>query len=90
MRKLRSLILAGALALVLVGFVQTDAPWFGLDKDGAEHLRAVGPVVAVWLLVFAFALGFGTTVAEPVLVKADQKAEIAAVKTISTVQAMRR
>jgi len=44
------------LALVLVAFVQADTPWFGLDKDAAEHLRAVGPVVAVWTLVFALPL----------------------------------
>lgn len=44
------------LALVLVGFVQTETPWFGLDKDAAEHVRAVGPVVAVWVLVFGAAL----------------------------------
>lgn len=44
------------LALVLIGFVQTDTPWFGLDKDSAEHLRAVGPIVAVWTVVFALPL----------------------------------
>ena len=46
----------GCLALVLVGFVQTDTPWFGLDKQAAEHLRAVGPLVAAWLLVFGVGL----------------------------------
>lgn len=46
----------GCLILVLFGFVQTETPLFGLSKDTAEHLRAVGPVVAVWLLVFGAAL----------------------------------
>jgi len=41
------------LALMLVGFIQADTPWFGLDRDAAEHLRIVGPVVAVWLLLFS-------------------------------------
>ncbi len=41
------------LALVLVLFVQTDTPLFGLDKEKAEHLRVVGPFVAVWMAVFA-------------------------------------
>ena len=41
------------LALVLVGFVQVEVPWFGLDKSSAEHLRATGPIVALWMIVFA-------------------------------------
>lgn len=44
------------LALVLVLFVQGDAARFGLDKDMAEHVRIVGPFVAVWMTVFALPL----------------------------------
>ena len=44
------------LALVLVGFVQVEVPWFGLDKSSAEHLRATGPIVALWIIVFALPL----------------------------------
>lgn len=44
------------LALTLVAFVQTDAPWFGLDKEQAEHLRATGPLVGLWMIVFAIPL----------------------------------
>lgn len=47
---------AGGLAclvLVLVLFVQTDTPLFGLDKDNAEDLRITGPFVAVWMAVFS-------------------------------------
>ena len=44
------------LALVLVGFVQAETPWFGLDKAAAEHLRATGPFVAVWMVLFALPL----------------------------------
>jgi len=47
---------AGGLAclvVALVGFVQADPPWFGLDKDAAEHVRAVAPLTALWFAVFA-------------------------------------
>ena len=44
------------LALVLVGFVQAETPWFSLDKEAAEHLRATGPFVAIWMIVFALPL----------------------------------
>lgn len=42
-----------ALALCLLGFVQTDTPWFGLSKDNAENIRAVVLLVAIWYAVFA-------------------------------------
>ncbi|MBO6518858.1 MAG: MFS transporter [Rhodospirillales bacterium] len=44
------------LALVLVLFVQTETPLFGLDKEQAEHLRVTGPFVAVWLAIFSIPL----------------------------------
>jgi len=44
------------LAVTLVGFVQTETPWFGLSKDLAEHLRATPVLVAVWFAVFAIPL----------------------------------
>ena len=44
------------LALTLVAFVQTGTPWFGLDKEMAEHLRATGPMVGLWMLIFAVPL----------------------------------
>jgi len=50
---------AGGLAclgVTLIGFVQAETPWFGLDKDTAEHLRATGPLVALWMGVFALPL----------------------------------
>jgi UMF1 family MFS transporter len=34
-------------------FVQAETPLFGLDKDSAEHVRVVGPVVAVWTVLFS-------------------------------------
>ncbi len=46
----------GALLLALFAFVQTESPLFGLDKGAAEHLRVVGPLVAVWFALFAWPL----------------------------------
>ena len=44
------------LAITLVGFVQAETPWFGLDKDMAEHLRAAPVLVALWFGFFALPL----------------------------------
>jgi len=41
------------LALILFTLIRTDSPWFGLQKEAAEHVRAAGPLVAVWMIVFA-------------------------------------
>ena len=42
-----------SLALCLVVFVQADPPPFGLDPELAEHVRVIGPAIAVWFFVFA-------------------------------------
>ena len=50
---------AGGLACLgfaLVALVEAETPVFGLDKDQAEHLRATGPMVAAWMVVFAVPL----------------------------------
>ncbi len=44
------------LLLALIGFVQTDTPWFGLEKTGAENIRATALLVGVWFLVFSIPL----------------------------------
>jgi UMF1 family MFS transporter len=44
------------LALTLVGFVQAESPWFGLNTSESEHLRATGPMVAIWITIFALPL----------------------------------
>ncbi len=46
----------GCLIVALFGFVQTETPLFGLDKETAEHVRATGPLVALWLAVFSVPL----------------------------------
>ncbi len=50
---------AGGLAclvLTLVLFIEAEPPPFGLDKEAAEHVRAAGPLVALWIAVFAVPL----------------------------------
>jgi MFS transporter, UMF1 family len=44
------------LAVALVGLVQAEVPWFGLEKASAEHVRATAPMVAIWFAVFAVPL----------------------------------
>lgn len=45
-----------ALVAVLVLFVQREPPLWGLDTGSAEHIRIVGPLVAVWFVLFALPL----------------------------------
>ena len=44
------------LAVALVVFVQPEVAPFGLDKAEAEHIRILGPLVAVWFAVFTIPL----------------------------------
>ncbi len=41
------------LGLALVALVQAETPWFGIAKENAENIRAAGPLVAIWLVVFS-------------------------------------
>lgn len=41
------------LVVALVGFVQAEHPWFGLDRAAAEHIRATAPLVALWFAIFS-------------------------------------
>lgn len=45
-----------ALVLALVGFVQTDQPWFGISREAGFNIRAICLLVAVWLSVFSLPL----------------------------------
>ncbi|HEV8399610.1 MAG TPA: MFS transporter [Gemmatimonadales bacterium] len=45
-----------ALLLALIGFVQTETPWFGVVRTGGANIRATCLLVAVWLVVFALPL----------------------------------
>jgi MFS transporter, UMF1 family len=43
-----------ALIFSLFGFVQAETPLFGLSTEGAEHLRMVGPLAAIWIVAFSW------------------------------------
>lgn len=45
-----------ALALTLTMFIGPAAPALGLDREQAEHVRIIGPLVAVWFGLFAWPL----------------------------------
>jgi hypothetical protein len=68
------------LGLVIVGLaffvVGLDIGLFPLGETLAEEFAQKGSLV--WLLVFAFALGFGTTVAEPALIAVTREGARAA------------
>ncbi len=50
--------LGGLACLVLAYFVfiKPEVPPLGLDKSTAEHVRLVGPLVAIWLMLFSLPL----------------------------------
>jgi UMF1 family MFS transporter len=45
-----------ALLLLLKGVIEPEPPPFGLDPANAEDIRIVGPIIAVWLVVFTLPL----------------------------------
>ncbi len=45
-----------SLVLVLVAFSFPETPLFGLDKAAHEHDRIVGPLTALWIVVFVLPL----------------------------------
>ncbi len=49
-----------ALGLVLAVFIQPDPPPFGLDEASAENVRITGPLIALWLVLFALPLFLAT------------------------------
>jgi UMF1 family MFS transporter len=48
------------LIVALFAFVQAPTPLFGLDKASAEQVRVVGPMVALWVLVFSIPISLFT------------------------------
>ena len=45
-----------ALAVVLAAFILPRTPPFGLGREQAEHVRIIGPLVALWLGLFVWPL----------------------------------
>lgn len=69
-----------ALALALVAFVQAETPPFGLDKEAAEHVRVVGPMVALWFALFAL----------PLLAFTPDRCKAASLDPLAALAALRR
>lgn len=44
------------LVIALFAFVQGNPPMLGLEKSSAEHVRVIGPMVAIWFAVFCIPL----------------------------------
>jgi UMF1 family MFS transporter len=42
-----------AMFIAMIGFVNTDVPWFGLSKEAGQSIRATNLLVAVWFAVFS-------------------------------------
>lgn len=42
-----------SLSLILVILINPDPPLFGLDVKSAMNVRVIGPIIALWLLLFA-------------------------------------
>jgi hypothetical protein len=77
--------LAGGAVLVVVGLTLfifgLRLALFPIGESLAHALATKGSVL--WLIIFAFVLGFGTTIAEPALIAvADEAAEIAAIANV--------
>ncbi len=41
------------LLIILFGFIQTDNPLFGIEKDMSANIRIAGPIVALWFIFFS-------------------------------------
>jgi UMF1 family MFS transporter len=41
------------LIIILFGFIQTDNPLFGIEKDLSANIRIAGPIVAIWFICFS-------------------------------------
>ena len=42
-----------AMFLAMAGFINAEAPWFGLTKEAGQHIRATNLLVAAWFALFS-------------------------------------
>lgn len=77
------------LVFTLFAFVRTDTPLFGLDKSTFEHIRIVGPIVAIWLLIFSVPLFFWTPDRHPSGVRASTAIRCGIAQLIGTLRNIR-
>jgi MFS transporter, UMF1 family len=75
----------GCLVLALIGFVDTDTPWFGFSTINGENIRATNFLVAAWFAVFSIPLFlFVKNRKERKKITALKAIEISIVQVIST------
>ena len=77
------------LAVALVGLVQAENPWFGLDKDTAEHVRATALLVALWFAVFSIPVFLATPDSPATGVTAGQAIRRGIASLVSTLRRIR-
>ena len=78
------------LGLLLVLFVQAGTPLFGLDKQQAEHVRIVGPMVALWFAVFAIPTFLWVPDEAGIRVRAGEAIRDGLAQLVSTLREIRR
>ena len=47
-----------SMAVLMVGFVSAETPWFGLTKETHAHIRATNIGVAIWFAIFSLPVLF--------------------------------
>jgi len=77
------------LVVTLFAFVQADPTVFGLDRGASEHVRVVGPLVAVWFAVFSAPLFLYTPDRNPRSVPIFQAVAAGLGTLIETIRRMR-
>ncbi len=78
------------LGMLLVLFVQAERPLFGLDKEEAEHIRIVGPMVALWFAIFAIPTFLWVPDEAGIRVRAGEAIRTGLAQLISTLREIRR
>ncbi len=77
------------LILALFVFVQGNPPPLGLDKENAEHVRVVGPLVAIWFAIFCLPLFLYTPDGDRSAQSAASIALVGIRNLISTIRSIR-
>jgi UMF1 family MFS transporter len=75
--------------LLLTVFIQADPAPFDFDKEQAEHVRIIGPVVAVWFAVFSLPLFLFVPDAPSRNVRLSQPARDGIATLIATIRKVR-
>ena len=74
------------LGFALIVLVNSDTPIFRLNKLTYEHLRAIGPLVAIWMVLFAFPLFLWTPDDSPSDLAATKAIQKGCKKLLSTIR----